>query len=223
MGDPGPGSSRPVLIVVAGPNGSGKTSLTSQVLAHRWIHGCAYVNPDNIARDMFGDWNSTSAVLDAAKHAEALRERCLQERRSLAFETVLSAPDKVDFVRRAKEAGFFVRVFFVGTRSPTINAARVAQRVMEGGHDVPISKIVARYSRSLANCVALLSMSDRGYVYDNSVDGADARLLYRTADGRLAKVYGDIEPWAQSVLNALAACGADDVPMRAAPERPGRD
>jgi predicted ABC-type ATPase len=72
VGDPGPGSSRPVLIVVAGPNGSGKTSLKSQVLSHRWIHGCTYVNPDNIARDMFGDWNSTSAVLDAAKHAEAL-------------------------------------------------------------------------------------------------------------------------------------------------------
>lgn len=56
--------------------------------------------------------------------------------------------DKLDFVRRCVDGGYFVRVFFVGTESPTINAARVAQRVMKGGHTVPIEKIVSRYARS---------------------------------------------------------------------------
>ena len=52
------------------------------------------------------------AVYEAALYAARLRERLLAERKSMIFETVMSAPDKVDFIRRAKDAGFFVRVFF---------------------------------------------------------------------------------------------------------------
>lgn len=64
---------RPVLIIVAGPNGSGKTSLTRTILRHEWVEGRRYVNPDDIARDMFGDWNDPECVLKAAK--EATRQR----------------------------------------------------------------------------------------------------------------------------------------------------
>ena len=71
------------------------------------------------------------------------REACLVERRSLAFETVFSAREKPEFLRRTRAAGYFVRLFFGGTADPTINASHVARRVMHGGQDVPISKIVA--------------------------------------------------------------------------------
>lgn len=105
---------KPRLIVVAGPNGTGKTSITEQPLRHEWMGGCVYVNPDFIARDEFGDWNAPDAVFKAATRAAELREQCLDNGRSLAFETVLSMPDNVEFIRRAREAGFFVRLFFVG-------------------------------------------------------------------------------------------------------------
>lgn len=61
--------------------------------------------PDLIARDEFGDWNSEGPVLAAARRAEEIREACLRESRSLAFETVLSADDKIDFLHRARAAG----------------------------------------------------------------------------------------------------------------------
>ena len=96
---------QPRLIVVAGPNGSGKTSITEQLLRHTWMDGCEYVNPDNIARDVFGDWNAPEAVLAAAQKAAEIRTKCLTEHRSLAFETVLSAPDKIKFIRHAKASG----------------------------------------------------------------------------------------------------------------------
>jgi predicted ABC-type ATPase len=121
------------------------------------------VNPDFIARDEFGDWNSVTAIHQAANVAQVRRERCLAEGRSLAFESVFSAPDKVDFVRRAQAAGFFIRVFFVATGDPSINAARVARRVMQGGHDVPIQKIIARHFRSIANCSLVAREVDRLY------------------------------------------------------------
>jgi predicted ABC-type ATPase len=93
---------RPRLIVVAGPNGSGKTSITEQLLRHAWMGGCEYVNPDNMARDYFGDWNAPDAVRQAAVLAAEVRERCLLEAKSLAFETVLSMPDKIEFISRAQ-------------------------------------------------------------------------------------------------------------------------
>lgn len=49
---------KPTLIVVAGPNGSGKTSVTTQILKHEWIEGCVYINPDSIAQEELGDWNN---------------------------------------------------------------------------------------------------------------------------------------------------------------------
>jgi predicted ABC-type ATPase len=196
-------SDAPRLIVVAGPNGAGKTSITEQLLRHEWMGGCEYVNPDYIARDEFGDWNAPDAVLRAAILAKEKRERCVLEGRSLAFETVLSMPDKVDFIQRAKRAGFFVRLFFVGTDNPAINAKRVALRVMEGGHDVPISKIIARYTRSLANCLVAARIADRAYIYDNSEDNASARLLFRTSGGKLIKHYGGINPWALEIMREI--------------------
>ena len=191
---------RPVLIVIAGPNGSGKTSVTSKILHHEWLEDSEYINPDNVARDMFGDWNDRNAVLRAADFCKAWRERCLAEWKSHIFETVMSASDKVDYILRAKEAGFFVRLFFVSTDSPTINAKRVASRVLNGGHDVPIRKIISRYDKSIANCMALAPYVDRLYVYDNSIEDVEARLLFRLSNGELVKRYVDDLPmWASSI------------------------
>ncbi len=192
---------RPVLIVIAGPNGSGKTSVTSKILHHEWLEDSEYINPDNVARDVFGDWNNQESVLKAANYCNDWRERCLAERKSLIFETVMSAEDKVDYIVRAKKAGFFIRLFFVSTVSPTINAKRVANRVLNGGHDVPIPKIISRYDKSIANCQLVAPIVDRLYVYDNSVEDADARILFRLSNGVVAKSYTDDLPdWAKNIL-----------------------
>ncbi len=192
---------RPLLIVIAGPNGSGKTTITSQLLKHDWLEDAVYINPDIIARDKYGDWNSPEAVLNAAIYCEELREKCIQEGKSLIFETVLSAPDKVNFIKRAIEKGYFVRLFFVSTENPQINASRIAKRVMEGGHDVPITKIISRYSKSILNCQKLAPFVDRLYVYDNSKDGETAQILFRLSNGFIAKQYVDtIKLWAKLIL-----------------------
>jgi predicted ABC-type ATPase len=194
---------KPTLIVIAGPNGSGKTSLTSQILKHEWVEGCIYINPDNIAQDQFGDWNAHDAVMKAAKFATELRETCLANRKSFIFETVFSATDKVDFLQKAKDAGFFIRLFFVGTNHPSINANRIVFRVMEGGHDVPISKIISRYYKSIKNGCLAAPIVDRFYLYDNSIDFAPARLLFRAKDGQLFKQYTEINDWAMPIFSAI--------------------
>lgn len=190
---------KPKLLIIAGPNGSGKTSVTGKILKHEWIEGCVYI----IARDVFGDWNSPEAVIKAAQYAAEQREKCLAERKSLLFETVLSAPDKLVFIAKAHEAGYFIRLFFVGTDHPSINASRVALRVLEGGHDVPITKIVSRYSKSIANCSQAGKLADRMYVYDNSEDNGFPKLLFRSTNGKIEKIYTDINTWAKTIHDEL--------------------
>ena len=189
------------MIIIAGPNGSGKTTVTQKFLHHEWSEGVLYINPDQIANDVFGDWNSRDAVLKAANYCTELREKCLKEKTSFVFETVLSGDDKIDFILRAKAAGFFIRIFFIATNHPSINASRIANRVMEGGHDVPISKIISRYYKSISNCELVSKIADRFYVYDNSVDGEDAKLLFRLSNGDLVKKYTSYIPdWAEHIL-----------------------
>lgn len=191
----------PEMIIIAGPNGSGKTSVTQKFLHHEWAENILYINPDEVANNKFGDWNSVEAILKAANYCAELREKCLQEHKSFVFETVMSAEEKVDFIIRAKQAGFFIRVFFISTSHPSINAARIVNRVMKGGHDVPISKIISRYYKSIENCKSIAHIVDRLYVYDNSIDGKDAQLQFRLVNGELKKMYVENLPeWAQIIL-----------------------
>jgi predicted ABC-type ATPase len=199
--------SRPRLLVVAGPNGAGKTTITERGLAHEWFRGCEYVNPDLIAQDELGDWNDPDTVLRAAQLATERREACLREGRSLAFETVFSASDKPAFVRRALASGYFARVFFVGTERPEINAARVARRVLQGGHEVPIRKIVDRWAHSIANAASIAAEVDRFYVYDNSVDDRDAQLVLRATNGQVARQYVEPPAWSAPIMSRLARSG----------------
>lgn len=188
---------KPELIIIAGPNGSGKTSITQKFLHHEWAEGTTYINPDQVAKDIFGDWNNSEAILKSANYCAELREKCLAEKKSFVFETVFSAQDKIDFVIRAKQADFFIRIFFISTSDPSINAARIAKRVIKGGHDVPITKIISRYNKSIQNCRIVAPIIDRLYLYDNSIDNVDARPLFRLSEGVLAKQYTtDIPEWA---------------------------
>jgi predicted ABC-type ATPase len=131
---------KPILIVIAGPNGSGKTT------------GTIRARPSKRR-----NW------------AANRRKELLTANRNLAFETVFSAPDKVEFLEHAKALDYFVRVFFIGTQDPAINASRVADRVSAGGHSVPLDKIISRYDRSLANLSAAIEIADRSCAHERSM------------------------------------------------------
>lgn len=191
----------PTLCIVAGPNGSGKTTTTIQLLANEWAADSLYINPDNIAQETFGDWNSPDAVLKAAQLATQKRYDCLEQKTDFVFETVFSSSEKLEFVRKAKEAGFFIRFFFVCTSDPEINVHRVTKRFMEGGHEVPISKIISRYYKSLENAAEAINIVDRAYIYDNSIEDELPQLLYRTSEGQVIKQYTEnIPDWAKALL-----------------------
>lgn len=90
----------------------------------------------------------------------------------------------------------------------------MANRVIQGGHTVPIDKIVSRYGKSLANLAPAIRVADRVYIYDDSAEGVDACLCARTIDGELRKVYGPLPRWVAAVVGVLPR-HADFIDLRA--------
>jgi predicted ABC-type ATPase len=132
--------------MIAGPNGSGKTTLT-RWLRHNDIDLGQYINPDDIALELEGSYEARTA--QAQQIADRRREEYITTKQSFSFETVMSHPSKLEVLVRARQAGFFILVYFVGIKDPQINVERVALRVAQGGHDVPLERIRPRWVRSM--------------------------------------------------------------------------
>jgi predicted ABC-type ATPase len=155
--------SSPDLFLLAGPNGAGKTTFHERVLA---ATGLDFINADQIAALRWpGD--DVAHAYDAAAEAAAVRERYIADRRSFITESLFFHPSKVDLVTRAVETGYRVhlRVLIVPV---DLAVARVAQRVVEGGHDVPEGKIRQRYQRLWAHVVEATDVAYETRVYDSS-------------------------------------------------------
>jgi len=100
--------------------------------------------------------------------ADFIRSQLLKSKISFTFETVMSSKDKVDFLKKAQEAGYRTYLYFIATQDPLVNISRVNNRVKLGGHSVPEDKIVSRYYRSLELLSEAVKYSNRAYIFDNS-------------------------------------------------------
>ena len=147
----------PEVIVFAGPNGSGKTTITGMAKTVG-----EYINADDIKR------TTLCTDIEAAQKAEELRGKMILEKKDFTFETVLSTDRNLLLLKKAKEQGYFVRCIYVLTANADINVARVSARQAIGGHGVPEDKIRSRYSKALALMPKLVEVCDILHVYDNT-------------------------------------------------------
>lgn len=189
--------STPVLHLLAGPNGSGKTTFVERVLAPA-TH-LPFVNADVIAAARWPDAPSEHAY-DASRAAAAERHRLMDRRASFITETVFSHPSKVELVADAVGLGYVVHLH-VMLVPVELSVRRVPERVRRGGHDVPEQKIRERYERLWPLIAAARASADRTAFYDNSRAVDPFRLVATYERGRA------IGPaawpvWAPSDLNA---------------------
>lgn len=122
-----------------------------------------------------------------------LRRHLVKQKVSFTFETVMSAKDKVDFLKLAQECGYRTYLYFVATVDPEINISRVQSRVKMGGHPVDPAKIVKRYYLSLDNLMDAIGYANRAYVFDNSI-GDDSVLLAEITNGEELELKVDAIP-----------------------------
>lgn len=195
---------QPVLVVIAGPNGSGKSELTRQLVRLDYFGGTGCINPDDIAAQMPGGWHNPDNFLPAAQKAEAIRQDALARRQSMVFETVFSSPGKLDFVRDAANAGYFVHFLYICTNDPKIQAARVCARVMQGGHSVPIEKIISRYFRSLDLASQVLLHVSLAHFFDNTPELTSPRMVMGVLPAQQrGMAYGDSPAWMIGITDRM--------------------
>ncbi|PSB58221.1 zeta toxin family protein [Chamaesiphon polymorphus] len=187
-------SNSPLLIAIVGVNGAGKSTITARLRQEPGFPA-NYVNPDEIALTLTDIADPIDRSYTAARKADEQRNIWLTDRQSMAFETVMSHPSKIEFMQSAKDAGYRIMLIFVGLSSPELSLQRVGQRVQSGGHNVPTDKIMARYYRVMALLPNALQVADRALIYDNSDDCAEARLVLSFNDGRVGYRSSDLPEW----------------------------
>lgn len=207
---------RPVLYVLAGVNGAGKSSIGGHLLERA---GLAWFNPDTFARELIAATGCDQVSANARAWAEGMRrlDAALATGASYAFETTLgghSVPQNILEATRTHD----VLIWFCGLASPEQHIARVRARVAAGGHPIPEPKIRERYASAQGNLIGLMPHVAHMQVYDNSADAApgnavpDPVLVLEMTGGRLQWPVPDdgaalraTPEWAKALLEAALA------------------
>jgi predicted ABC-type ATPase len=207
---------RPVLFVLAGVNGAGKSSVGGHMLERA---GLAWFNPDSFARELMAATGCDQIQANAAAWHEGMRrlDEAVASGANFAFETTLggrTVPVKI----KAASATHDVLMWFCGLSSPELHIARVKARVAAGGHDIPQAKIRERYPAALRNLIALMPRLAHLQVYDNSTEAApgeaipDPLLVMEMKSGRLVRPadvhsLASTPDWAKPLVEAVLSMG----------------
>ncbi len=158
----------PNLYIIAGCNGAGKTTASFNVLPQ--ILNCKeFVNADEIAKGL-SPFSPESVAIQAGKLMLDRIETLMSENVSFAIETTLATRSYKNLVKRAKEKEYVVRLLFFWLESPEMACERVAQRVAEGGHNIPTETIYRRYYLGLENLFNIfMPIVDEWALFDNNL------------------------------------------------------
>ena len=160
-------SKLPKLYIIAGCNGAGKTTASFTILPE--VLDCKeFINADEIAKGL-SPFQPESVAMQAGRIMLARMDELLQKGETFAFETTLATKSYKQKIEWAQANGYEVTLLFFWLDSPNIAKERVAQRVAEGGHNIPLETIERRYYNGIANLFTIyIDMVDICYIFDNS-------------------------------------------------------
>ena len=137
------------VTIIAGPNGAGKTTFASEYLRDSDIE---YLSADAIAAKLVSRPEDFDKVkIQAGRLFFEEIQRLIEAEQDFAVEVTLAGKGFDRIIRQLKDAGYTVTISFLFLKSPDMCVARVRNRVMAGGHDVPAEDIVRRFYRSKRN------------------------------------------------------------------------
>ena len=189
----------PRVAVIAGPNGSGKSTFYERKLSRQFP---VFVNADRIGLTL-SQLPGEARNLEAAKQAETTRKVLIERRETFCFETVFSRTEVwVAFLRELRESGYEIWLFFICTENAMLNIARVESRVQLGGHDVPPTKVVSRFQKSIRTAVQAKEFVDRLWLFDNTEANRSHRLVGRFVGGQPDFLAENLPHWMEPFLQS---------------------
>ena len=183
-----------IYTLIGGVNGVGKSSLTGSLCAERTDLGII-VDPDMLTARCGGD------EYEGGKLAVQRIETALADGVNFTQETTLSGGYPKRLCRRAKEAGYFIRLYYIGLNTAQESHRRIRNRVERGGHDIPAKDVDARFAHRLEDVAKILPYCDEARFFDNE-NGFVLVAEYR--NGRLLPVGGLRPAWLEELLSLLS-------------------
>ncbi len=166
---------KPVLYVVAGPNGAGKTTFANRFLPH-YARCLDFINPDMIARGL-SPFAPELARIEAGRVMLMKINQMAARRRSFAIETTLAGRYYLQMFRCFKARSYSIHLYYLWLPSVNLAIRRVADRVRQGGHNIPEADIRRRFTNSVRNLLHLYRpLFDSLHFFDNS--GNVPRLVF---------------------------------------------
>ncbi len=184
----------PNLYIIAGPNGAGKTTASYTILPEM-LNCINFVNADEIARGL-SPFSPETVDVQAARIMIQRIDELLTQKVDFAIETTLATRSHIHLVKRAQAAGYKVHLLFFCLESAEQAIQRVAQRVKEGGHNVPEDVIRRRFQLGISNLVNLfIPICDTVLVFNNVK--TPAQLIARKETQQNDIEYIDAKMWNQ--------------------------
>ena len=148
-----------IYTIIGGVNGCGKSSLTGALKAERSDLGLL-IDVDKLAAQL-------GSPVEGGKAAVRKIDECLEKGISFTQETTLSGARTERTIRRAKERGYTIRLYYIGLDTMEESLGRIRNRVAKGGHDIPKADVERRFSTRFADVLRILPYCDEARFFDN--------------------------------------------------------
>ncbi len=180
-----------IYTIIGGVNGCGKSSMTGILKSERTDLGIV-VDPDKFSAELGGN------IYEGCKLAVQTLEDALAAGSSFTQETTLSGGYSRKLAQRAKEAGYYVRLYYVGLDTLSESIQRIQNRVRKGGHDIPAHKVEMRFAHRFQDVSKILPYCNEAKFFDNE---NGFRLVAEYRNGELLPL-GNTQPdWLDTLLH----------------------
>lgn len=169
------------VYIIAGPNGSGKTTFAKKFLPD-YAKCQNFINADLIAQGLSPFSPRTAAIKAGRLVLEQIRNMA-EKNVDFAFETTLAGKSYISFLKELKRKGYSISIFFLWVPNPKLALRRIKDRVASGGHDVPAADVRRRFHRGLYNFLKLYKPLADTWLLFNNEDIAH-RLIARERGGK---------------------------------------
>jgi predicted ABC-type ATPase len=151
---------QPKLIILGGVNGVGKSSFWGAM--QNLFPDILTINPDKINKEC-----GNNPILGGKKSLKLVQD-CLNEKKDFAIESTLAGNTILKNIKKAKELGYNITLFYIGIESEEESLERIKNRVRKGGHNIPEEDVKRRYEKRLEDFMKVFPYCDDIDFYDNT-------------------------------------------------------
>ncbi len=188
----------PSLSILAGPNGAGKTTFYFHAIEQNYISAdLPFINIDIIVKEKLGGYTDRNFQLAEEIYRNNVGS-FIKDRKDFMIESNLARQSDYDWIKNMMRNGYNIILYFLYTQDLSICIDRVRKRVIEGGHDVPVSIIEHRYRNVLMYLKSKLQLFSAVYVIDNSYE--EPVEMVTIINGKITMKKNDCPAWVNELL-----------------------